>query len=76
MSIRNSHAAKDDRRETRETSKKKVSEKKVFFPLLRKNRNRYAFVDGVVVDLLADADLTPKRAKSPRHIYGPKSTPG
>lgn len=75
MSARNTLAAKAARREDRVAHAQKVAEKKVFFPFRHKNRNRYAFVDGAVVDVLADADLTPEKREEPRRVYGPKDPP-
>lgn len=72
MSARNTLEAKAKRRAEREAHAKAIQEKKVFFPLRRKNRNRYSFVDGVVVDLLDGVDLTPTKPKAPRYIYGPE----
>lgn len=74
MSRRNSLEQKAARRAQREAHAKAINEKKVFFPLLRKNRNRYAFQDGAVVDLLEGVDLTPKE-RAPRRIYGPEDPP-
>lgn len=75
MSRRNTLEAKAARRAERVARAKAIQEKKVFFPLLRKNRNRYAFQDGVVVDLLADVDLPERKSKGPKRIYGPKDDP-
>jgi UDP-N-acetylmuramyl pentapeptide synthase len=74
MSARNTLEAKAQRRAEREAHAKAIQEKKVFFPLRRKNRNRYAFIDGAVVDLLEGADLTPE-PKAKRRIYGPEEPP-
>lgn len=72
MSKRNTHEAKAARRAERQAKAEEIAKSKVFFPAFRKNRNRYAFQDGGVVDLLDGVDLTDEKPPKPRRIYGPK----